>query len=215
LITPSLLGLPRHQLGFGLEYEAWLIFDSVNNPDPRYKPLSLGRMSPFDAHGSWYVDPITHDSLEYGDGICDGAQTFDSRNPYTDPFYFDSNFAYPGEDFVENLPNGLQDPLDLFNLPDVERVKLWITMEPLHYPEFGITDWAPDMPFTQLVTYVADLVPDLETDTLTCDRALPLAPPTYNIPLQYRPISRNRSDAAEGNDWPTMMFFISSPLDEK
>jgi hypothetical protein len=126
--------------------------------------------------------------------------------------YFDSNFAYPGEDFTNNLPNGLTGPLDLFNLPDVGRVKVWITMEPTDLPQANFEDWAPDKPFSQLVTYVGEVLPDFDIDTVRCDRgSTPLAPEVYKIPLHYRPISRSHDDLAEGNNWPTMKFFISAP----
>jgi hypothetical protein len=210
LVTPSLLGLPSHQIlpapevpgfeyGYGLEYEAWLIFDSVNAylADPMLKPLSLGRITPWD-----YT----------GDLIPDGAQHADDSNPYTPDEYFDPNFDFPGEDFLENLPNGLPSPLNIFALPNVTRPKLWITMEPVHRPDEGVYDWAPDMPFEQLVTYVADLVPETQMDTLVCDRGTqPQALPLYNLQMQFRPISTLRSDLAEGNNWPTVTFFVSSP----
>lgn len=215
LLTPSLTALPVQQLSFGVEYETWLVFDSVNNPDPRYKPLSLGRMSPFDVQGGIFVDPISGDTIQFGDGICDGAQHFDSNNPYTDPVYFDSNFAFPGEDFVENLPNGLTGPLDLFHLPGVNRVSVWVTMEPMNVPQAGFTDWAPDMPFSQLLTFVGVLTPDLETDSLTCNQTGQVqAPQTYSIPLEYRPITTSRTDPAGGNYWPTVKFFVTSPEDK-
>jgi len=211
-VTPSLVSLPPHQIGFGLEYESWLIFDSVNNPDPRYQPLSMGRMTATDVMGNYFVDQISGDSISIPDGICDGAQTFDYGNPYTDEMYFDSNFAYPGEDFINNLPNGLTGPLDLFNLPGVDKVKIWITMEPLNVPQANFEDWEPNKPFSQLVMYVGEVLPDLESDTLRCDRGnTPLAPEVLSIPLHYRPISRNHDDLAEGNNWPTMKFFVSPP----
>lgn len=170
--------------------EAWVVFDSASNPV--HPPLSLGLfLSPF------------------------GRFTNDFNPLYYDPATADPNFTFPGEDFIDmSARTDLPDSLDLLNFDGAERIKIWITIEP--FP----VDWAPDEPFTQLLTYVGEVLPDdpaalADAEEICDDRTEnSTAPSALNYPLQYRPISVSKDDLAEGHNWPSMQIFIANPFEE-
>ncbi|MEW5874907.1 MAG: hypothetical protein AB1752_06990 [Candidatus Zixiibacteriota bacterium] len=187
----SLPVLPDDQIG--LEWEAWLIFDSANNPV--YPPLSLGRISANDRNF---------------DGVPDGIWERDSSDPYTDEANNDPNIHFPGEDLLSGLPAPFPSPLDLFNFDGAEQIKLWITAEP-------VRDWDSSRPFVQMVTYAANLRPDtqeaIDSAAVQCaQRGVPgiTSPyPVYSIPLRYRPRGLSRTDVVEGNNWPTVKIMVT------
>lgn len=194
--APSLLNLPAFPPEqVQAQFEAWLIFDSLNNPE--HPPLSLGRLVPG-------ID------LETGEPV--GRAVPDQSNPYTDAHNFDRNFHFPGEDFLDmsSRPD-LPSPLNVLHIPGVNRVKVWITLEP-------INDWDYSMPFSQLLTYVGVVgresqgaLDSARTASANRGAAYPIAPSLLSFPLEYRPISKNRSDLAEGHNWPSMQVFVSNP----
>ncbi len=102
-VASSLPGIAPVDPLLGLEYEAWVVFDSSTGLT---KPLSLGRFTDKDGR--------------------------DRSNPYTDMSNYDPHFNVPGEDFIHNLPSGLPSPLDLLAMVQSRRrVKVWITLEPI------------------------------------------------------------------------------------
>jgi len=99
----------------------------------------------------------------------------------------------------------------VLHVPGVNLVKLWITLEP-------INDWDYSMPYSQLLTYVGAVGQEsqgaLDSARIANNNrgaANPIAPSVLSFPLSYRPISKNRSDLAEGHNWPSMQIFISNP----
>ncbi|HWO58386.1 MAG TPA: hypothetical protein VNN55_12580 [bacterium] len=156
----------------GWEYEAWLVFTKASG----IPPISLGR----------FKGPL-------------GA---DSKNPYTfTDDRFDRNFMFPGEDFLHDLPYGLQAPLDVLESPVVE--KLWITIEPDDDFMGAINfDWAPDEPNTQLI-YMSAFFPD-DLDTVG----------TTLVPMIYRDLNPTPTGLNEGNFFPTVTVqFLPPPAE--
>lgn len=151
----------------GWEYEAWLVFTEASG----IPPLSLGR----------FKSPRGRDSQD--------AFTFtDGR--------FDRNFAFPGEDFVQNLSQhhpSLSSPLDVISDPRVE--KLWITIEP--DDDFGF-DWAPDEPNTQLI-YLSSYIPKVLGDSASTQ-----------IRMIHRDINPSPTGLNNGNAFPRVTVQFNS-----
>ncbi|MEW5701376.1 MAG: hypothetical protein AB1792_04015 [Candidatus Zixiibacteriota bacterium] len=161
------------------EYEAWLVFDKSTG----IKPLSMGR----------FANPNDYDS--------------DNRYCYTAGY--DSNFAFPGEDFLRNLSQHDPQLTDSINVITDPRVKkLWITIEPRHDPANGYVDWAPDEPFMQMIAMSAwfpnsaQFVPD--NNGVLPDATRPMSPLDRNP----GPESLN-----EGHYWPTARVTFNRPTE--
>jgi hypothetical protein len=198
------------------EMEAWLIFD----PASGLKPLSMGR---FD------IDISPNDGDGAPGGMVDGTG-FDQSNPYTLPYTledgFDSNFAFPGEDFLSDslLAHGITPPLNV--IEDERAIKIWLTLEPANRfwvaetrdPMTGLIisdgffqeinlDWAPEDPFSQLIVFSAWL-PTFEVFEPHGDT---LAPATR--PMVYRDLNPNLDPLTslnEGHRWPQMTVFVGN-----
>ena len=167
---------------FNLEYEAWVIFDSVGAPT---KPLSLGR----------FVD----------------KNALDRSNTHFNSQALDPRFRFPGEDLLQGINRiGLpSSKLDLLSLLPGKRVKIWITLEPRNgdwaqdepYRQFIMysADLVPD---TALATNLA----------LCGRRGTPgaAAPPVYTLPMTFKEVSASSSSLNEGHNWPTMRIVFRS-----
>ncbi len=149
----------------GYEYEAWLVFTQASG----IKPLSLGRFN--------------------------NPRNIDRSNPYTlGGLSYDSNFTFPGEDFLQNLPAPLTAPLNVLTDPRVE--KIWITAEPV----LGL-DPAPGEPNTQLI-YLAGYVPK---------EIRPGRPARF--PLIFQNLDPSPTGLTNGNGFPTVkVSFESGPV---
>jgi len=160
----------------GWEYEAWLVFDKSTG----IKPMSLGRF--------------------------EGPYGFDSGNPYTlGGSRFDSNFAFPGEDFLQNLEQHDPQLIAPLNVITDSRVKkLWITMEPRQDPAHGYVDWAPDEPFTQMI-FCSSWFPNAQQ--FVSDRTG--TPPEATRPMSTLDRNPGPESLNEGHFWPTMVVFFN------
>ena len=146
----------------GYEYEAWLVFTQASG----IPPLSLGRFN--------------------------SPMHTDAANPYTlGGDDYDSNFTFPGEDFLQNLPAPLTAPLNVVTNPDVE--KLWITAEPV----LGL-DWAPNEPNTQLI-YLAAYIPK---------EIRPGRP--VRFPMIFQNLDPTPTGLTNGNGFPTVRVSFGS-----
>lgn len=215
-ITPSLENLPQvWSLQTGFAFEAWVVFDSANNPD--HPPLSLGQMDSVAIETNFVV--IDGDLFPIPEPVFLTKRVPDDSAIYYDPAMADPNFHFPGEDFLDmGQRSDLPSPLDLLNFPEAQRIKVWITLEPVSY------DPEPTKPFAQLLTYVGEVLPEdpgdlqdaLEACALRGDTAAAsTTPPVLNYPLEYRPLSTSRSDLAEGHNWPSMKIFLYNPFVEE
>lgn len=150
------------------EYETWLVFSKSSG----IKPLSMGR----------FRSPTRPDTS--------------NRYTFTDS-RFDRNFQYPGEDFLQNLPDTLHPtlhaPLNVIDDRDAE--KIWITIEPLEQ-----LDWAPDEPNTQMI-YYSGWIP--HTQLTTED-----SPERVLVP---RDPNSGPESLTEGHRFPTMRVIWTQP----
>jgi hypothetical protein len=146
----------------GYDYEAWLVFTQASG----IKPLSLGRFN--------------------NPGHADEANTYTLSGSN-----YDSNFTFPGEDFLQNLPAPLTAPLNVVTDPRVE--KLWITVQPV----LGL-DPAPDEPNTQLIYLSAYIPKELRPDR------------SARFSLVYQNLDPSPNGLTNGNAFPSVKVSFGS-----
>lgn len=181
---PEAAGGRRFLSGFlGLEYEAWVIFDSSNSA---IKPISIGR----------FLNP----------------NALDKDNSHFNVSNLPSGFRFPGEDFLQSinrpgLPSG---NLDLLSLLDETRVKIWITLEPVQNdwaptePNRQLILYSGDLfPDTSLVA--------LQELCARRGAGGASAPPVYTRQLKCREVSATTAALNEGHNFPEMTVVIRPP----
>jgi hypothetical protein len=168
---------------FGLEYEAWVVFDSSTGP---IKPLSLGRFA--DKNG------LDRSNLH-----------FDVRN-------LDPRFRFPGEDFLMGIdrPGLPTSNLNLLSLLPNMKVKVWITLEPIENDWAPSEPFRQLIVYSGeiLPDFRLDAYRAICQMRGTCGV---VPPPIYSLPLSYREVSATSANNNEGHNWPMMRVVLRPP----